>query len=605
MSINFIINPLILRERSMASEYCPACGNRLPMQSAFCPACGAAQTTSAPLPTVSSPQQSSPALLPTVLPPRQTPDMGTGRLPAAHMLHQRYRLLHTVGQGGMGAVYVAQDTQLGDRLVAVKEMSMSRLTPQEIPLAIEQFRREAHLLASLHHPNLPAIHEYFQENDRWYLVMSFIEGQNLQAALNAAPGNKLPVNEVVRIGIELCEVLEYLHTHDPQIIFRDLKPLNIMLTPKGHICLIDFGIARHFKQEQSKDTGYYYSVGYAPPEQYGQSQTSPRSDIYSLGATLHQMLSGHNPASKPFQFPNLQLIDPTIPVPLAKLIAQMLEMDEQARPGSVAEVKKQLQNILSAQATSLPATVLADQSPISSKPVAPPLPATVLADQSPISSQSVASPPTKAQTNIFRFGRRELIVILVGIILVPLLKLLISGLLLGLQDAISIFGLSIPGQILYNIEEAFSYASFFFFGIEFGPWVGLGVVGLGIFIASWFRFIVIPYAYDWHGLIIYAILGFIVGLTILKTRGHFTNWGNILFVSVTSAFIFIVCQFLVAILISLAAGPGFSLSTYISLSFPEWLIESGPLLVLLPLLLLGFNALKKAPVLGRVLHKLT
>jgi serine/threonine protein kinase len=246
----------------------------------------------------------------------------------------------------MGAVYVAQDTQLGDRLVAVKEMSMSRLTPQEVPLAVEQFRREAHLLAGLHHPNLPVIHEYFPENDRWYLVMSFIEGQNLQAALDATPGHKFPVKEVVRIGIELCNVLEYLHTHTPQIIFRDLKPLNIMLTPKGHICLIDFGIARHFKQEQTKDTAYYYSVGYAPPEQYGQSQTSPLSDIYSLGATLHQMLSGHNPANKPFQFANLQLVDPTIPVPLAKLITQMLEMNEQARPASVAEIKVQLEWII-------------------------------------------------------------------------------------------------------------------------------------------------------------------------------------------------------------------------------------------------------------------
>jgi serine/threonine protein kinase len=272
--------------------------------------------------------------------------IGTGRQPVGHILHQRYRLLHTVGQGGMGVVYAAQDTQLGDRLVAVKEMSMSRLTPQDVPQAVEQFRREAHLLAGLHHPNLPVIHEYFREDDRWYLVMSFIEGQNLQVALNAAPGNRLPVSEVVRLGIELCDVLEYLHTHEPQVIFRDLKPLNIMLTSGGHICLIDFGIARHFKQEQIKDTAYYYSVGYAPPEQYGQSQTGPRSDIYNLGATLHQTLSGQNPVSRPFQFTPLQMIDPTIPMPLAKLVMQMLEMSEQARPSGATEVKGRLENIL-------------------------------------------------------------------------------------------------------------------------------------------------------------------------------------------------------------------------------------------------------------------
>ena len=271
------------------------------------------------------------------------------------MLRQRYRLLQTVGQGGMGAVYVAQDTQLGDRLVAVKEMSMSRLSPQELPQAIEQFRREAHLLASLHHPNLPIIYEYFNAGDRWYVVMSFIDGGTLQRTLEAAPGRRLPVNDVVHIGLELCEVLNYLHSHQPQVVFRDLKPSNIMITPNGTVYLIDFGIARHFKQEQSKDTSYYYSVGYAPPEQYGQSQTGPRSDIYSLGATLHQMLSGHNPSNTPFQFPNLQLIDTNIPAPLARLIAQMLEMNEQQRPASMAEVKAQLEKVQ--QPTPLAATV--------------------------------------------------------------------------------------------------------------------------------------------------------------------------------------------------------------------------------------------------------
>ena len=311
--------------------YCRKCGVLLPAQSPFCPACGASQSGFDHSPTKASQELS---------------DTGTGRLPPGRMLHDRYRLLQAVGQGGMGAVYVAQDTQLGDRLVAVKEMSMSRLTPQELPLAVEQFKREAHLLASLQHPHLPIIYEYFGAADRWYLVMSFIEGGTLQAYLNSTQGNKLSVNQVVRIGIELCDVLDYLHTHQPQVIFRDLKPSNIMYTPKEQVYLIDFGIARHFKQDQAKDTAYYYSAGYAPPEQYGQSQTGPRSDIYSLGACLHQMLSGHNPASKPFQFPALQLLDPTIPVPLAQLVAQMLEMNEQQRPASVVEVKEKLEKVL-------------------------------------------------------------------------------------------------------------------------------------------------------------------------------------------------------------------------------------------------------------------
>jgi eukaryotic-like serine/threonine-protein kinase len=317
----------------MASLSCRRCGTQLSPESAFCPICGLSQSRENQMPTTRPSQ-------------RHSGGEGTGKQPAGRILHQRYRLLHTVGQGGMGAVYIAQDLQLGDRLVAIKEMSLSRLTGQEVPQAVEQFRREAHLLASLHHPYLPVIHEYFPENDRWYLVMSFIEGQTLHSALEEAPGQRFSVNEVVRIGIALCEVLEYLHQHEPQVIFRDLKPLNIMLTPKGGVCLIDFGIARHFKQGQTKDTVHYYTVGYAPPEQYGLSQTGPRSDIYSLGATLHQMLSGHSPVNKPFQFANLRLVDPAIPAPLARLISKMVAMSEQARPASVGEVKTRLERML-------------------------------------------------------------------------------------------------------------------------------------------------------------------------------------------------------------------------------------------------------------------
>jgi serine/threonine protein kinase len=318
----------------ISPRYCRKCGTNLPPDSQFCPTCGTSQFTTGHAAT-NRPSQPLPA----------QSHMGTGRLPAGMMLHNRYRLLEKAGQGGMGAVYVAQDIQLGDRLVAVKEMSTSRLNPQELPQAVDQFKREAHLLAHLHHANLPVIHDHFNEQDRWYLVMSFIQGSTLQAYLDAAPGHKLPVNEVVRIGIELCNALDYLHNHQPQIIFRDLKPLNIMLTPQGQIYLIDFGIARHFKREQSQDTVYYYSPGYAPPEQYGQSQTGPRSDIYSLGATLHQMLTGHNPANKPFNFPSLQLLDPSIPVPLAKLITEMLDMNEQQRPPSMAAVKAELEKV--------------------------------------------------------------------------------------------------------------------------------------------------------------------------------------------------------------------------------------------------------------------
>jgi serine/threonine protein kinase len=243
----------------------------------------------------------------------------------------------------MGAVYLAQDTQLGNRLVAVKEMMQSNLSERDLQIAVEAFKREAYLLAGLQHPNLPSIHDYFEEGGRWYLVMSFIKGESLATYLARVPNGRLPLAEVLQIARELCNVLNYLHSQQPPIIFRDLKPGNIMRTMEGHIYLIDFGIARLFKPGQSKDTATYGSMGYSPPEQYGRAQTTVRSDIYSLGATLYEMLSGYDPSASPFRLPPLQSLVPTLPPRLVGLITRMLELDENRRPASIREVQQELQ----------------------------------------------------------------------------------------------------------------------------------------------------------------------------------------------------------------------------------------------------------------------
>jgi len=245
----------------------------------------------------------------------------------------------------MGAVYKAEDTQLGNRQVALKQMSQSGLNPQEQKEAADAFRHEALMLARLQHPNLPNIFDHFEENGRWYLVMSFIEGETLADYLSHAQSGKLPLDEALQIGMQLSTVLDTLHNRQPAIIFRDLKPANIMRAPDRHIYLIDFGIARHFKPGQAKDTAYYGSMGYAPPEQYGKAQTTPRSDIYSLGVVLYQLLSGHDPSSSPFHFPLLQSLVPTVPTNLATLITQMLELDEDKRPANMAVVKQNLEQI--------------------------------------------------------------------------------------------------------------------------------------------------------------------------------------------------------------------------------------------------------------------
>ena len=258
-------------------------------------------------------------------------------------LKKRYRTLNQLGQGGMGAVYIAEDTALGNRLVAIKEMSQRGMDQQESGDATRAFNREALMLANLMHPHLPRIYDHFAELGRWYLVMDFIEGETLEDYLAKVPGGKLPLKEALEIGIQLCTVLDYLHTRQPPIIFRDLKPSNIMRTPAGQLYLIDFGIARHFKPGQARDTIAFGSPGYAAPEQYGKAQTGPSADIYSLGAILHQALTGEDPSVTPFFFPPLPA--DTTPAALQDLLTHMLDMNAHNRPGSAAEVKQELQHL--------------------------------------------------------------------------------------------------------------------------------------------------------------------------------------------------------------------------------------------------------------------
>lgn len=308
---------------------CTSCGASNQPQATICQSCG------------SSLQNGQPTAM---YHPR------TGQVIPNVVLKQRYRVIAPVGSGGMGAVYKAEDIQLGHRLVALKEMRQSGMDAHQLPQAVAAFRKEATMLARLQHPNLPSIFDHFEENGRWYLVMSFLEGETLQDYLNRK-GGKLPLDEALQVGIQLCIVLGYLHQQQPApIIFRDLKPANIMRTSDGHIYLIDFGIARHFNPGQTKDTAYYASMGYAPPEQYGLTQTTPRSDIYSLGVVLHQMLSGRNPSLTPFHFPSLLSLSPALPASLATLVSQMLDPDPQKRPANVQSVRQLLQDLLSAQA---------------------------------------------------------------------------------------------------------------------------------------------------------------------------------------------------------------------------------------------------------------
>jgi WD40 repeat protein/tRNA A-37 threonylcarbamoyl transferase component Bud32 len=346
-----------------SSAYCANCGALNPPGAAFCFACGLAFAEPA--------------------------DASAVALATDHLLKGRYRLARQVGRGGFGAVYEAQDTELGNRRVAIKEMSQRGLTPEELQGALEAFRQEALLLAQLVHPNLPRIYEQFSEGGHWYLVMDFIEGETLEARLGAAPGGRLPVAEVLRLARQLCEVLEYLHSQQPPIIFRDLKPANIMLTPAGHVYLIDFGIARHFKPGQAKDTVAFGSAGYAAPEQYGKAQTTPQADIYSLGATLHQMLSGTDPSDAPFVFAPLHLAE--LPG-LEALIFEMVQSDRHKRPTSMSVVKEQLEQLVETLANGK------TSQPIPPARLSQPMPATISAPRTFAPVPRVARRPREGQT---------------------------------------------------------------------------------------------------------------------------------------------------------------------------------------------------------------
>jgi serine/threonine-protein kinase len=258
--------------------------------------------------------------------------------PALRVLQDRYELTRQLGQGGMGSVYLASDRRLSTVRWAVKEMSDAAITsPLDRQQASDAFKQEAELLASLSHPNLPRVTDHFQEGGKNYLVMELVPGETL-LAYGQRLGLPRPLPEVLGWASQLCEVLGYLHGQRPPVIFRDLKPANVMITPEGRLKLIDFGIARLFKPGQSRDTQAFGTMGYSAPEQYGRGQTDARSDVYSLGVLLHQLLTGYDPAATPFRLPPANQVNPAVPAQVAAVIAQATGNDPEQRFAGVAEL---------------------------------------------------------------------------------------------------------------------------------------------------------------------------------------------------------------------------------------------------------------------------
>ena len=262
-------------------------------------------------------------------------------LDTGSLLAGRYRILAKVGEGGFGVVYKARDIQRRHRLVAIKQIDMGALSPRQVIEATDSYNREVSMLSRLNHRNLPRIYDHFTDPTHWYVVMQYIEGETLEDYLKRAKGGRLPLKQVRAIGVQLSKVLYYLHAQTPSIIFRDVKPANIMRTRRGRLYLIDFGIARHFNPNKKRDTGPLGSPGYAAPEQYGRAQSTAQTDIYGLGVTLQTLLTGKEPLDDEPATPPTEKPHPASQQ-LQQLLDQMQVTEAFWRPHNMWDVKKRL-----------------------------------------------------------------------------------------------------------------------------------------------------------------------------------------------------------------------------------------------------------------------
>lgn len=268
----------------------------------------------------------------------------SNQLSKGTILVDRYLIQGVVGLGGMGSVYCAKDLHFPnvEKIVAVKEMINLAPDPVVRESIVQNFEREANILVTLSHPSIPQIFDYFTHEERSYLVEEFINGRDIQKVLEDSD-TFLPEEQVIAWAVELCDVLNFLHTHKPEpVIFRDMKPSNVMIDNQNHIFLVDFGIAKIFRIGQ-KGT-MIGTEGYSPPEQY-RGEASPQADIYALGATLHHILTRHDPRLEaPFTFSErpVRQLNPNVSIELETIINTALQYSPQDRFPSANAMKESL-----------------------------------------------------------------------------------------------------------------------------------------------------------------------------------------------------------------------------------------------------------------------
>lgn len=295
--------------------------------------------------------------------------------------HGQYRVMQRVGGGGMALVFRVEEVSSGKQW-ALKMLHLSSNKPEDLKEARDLFQQEAELLTNLDHLHLPKVVDHFDESKQSFLVMEFIEGETLEKHLEIA-NRPLPEIPVLRWMVQICEVLDYLHNQKPAIIFRDLKPGNIMLSNDGVIKLIDFGIARTYKPKKKKDTVSMGSANYAPLEQWGKGQTDARSDVYALGATMYHLLTDELPplASEPtFILPTD--IYPALSLEIEQIILKAMQIKPNDRYQSAKEMQQALKDCLASLG-------------VSAEPAPAPTPSV---PSIPLPAPSVPSPPLPAVT---------------------------------------------------------------------------------------------------------------------------------------------------------------------------------------------------------------
>lgn len=281
-----------------------------------------------------------------------------GTLSAGTILWSRYRILDLVGQGGMGAIYQAEDLRLEGRLCAIKEVILDTGASKEYQEQIQTaFHREASVLARLDHPNLPKVSDFFFFNGREYLVMDFVPGQDLREVIENAKHRQtfIPEKQVLSWAEQLMSALEYLHDQNPPVLHRDIKPSNIKVTPNGLIKLVDFGLVKLLQPDDNRTVTVLQgrvTIQYAPLEQIGgdTGHTDARSDIYSLGATLYHILTNEPPPDAKTRYIQtkrqipltIRHINPEVSAQTEQAIVHALGLHPEDRPHNIQQVKREL-----------------------------------------------------------------------------------------------------------------------------------------------------------------------------------------------------------------------------------------------------------------------